>query len=421
MDTGFASGRASEKAPYLKNKSAVRVPTKTDWKLVVVLVVAGIVGAFQVGKAAIAIPLLRQDLGLELVSAAWVVGAYAALGALAGLTAGIGVSLAGARNAAVAGLLAVALGSALGAFASHLTPLLVTRVIEGCGFLAITIAIPTLIRSVTAPPDRALAMVFWAAYMPAGMAIMMFVGPLLAPYGWPLLWQVNAALAAIYAAVIWLLIPLDADDHAVADRSLLNNVGRVLTSPGPMLLAAAFALYTFQYGAMTGLMPTLLVERAGLTIAQAGSLSALTVVANTLGNLSTGIFVRLKIPTWAVMASAFGFLGVASFGIFSDALPVMAVVGLASASLAITGLVPASIFAASPRAAGQAALLALTLGLIAQASNIGQLLGPAALGSVVHHFGWDRAPMVFGVVAVAGIAVALGLRRILQPNAGSLI
>jgi DHA1 family inner membrane transport protein len=115
------------------------------------------------------------------------------------------------------------------------------------------------------------------------------------------------------------------------------------------------------------------------------------------------------------MATAFAFLGMASFGIFSDALPVAAVVVLASASLAVTGMVPASIFAASPRAAGQAALLALTLGLIAQASNIGQLLGPAALGGVVHHFGWDRAPMVFGAVAVAGIAVALGLRRLLKP------
>jgi predicted MFS family arabinose efflux permease len=250
--------------------------------------------------------------------------------------------------------------------------------------------------------------------MPAGSAIMMFAGPFMAPYGWPLMWQVNAALAALYAVVIWLAIPLDADDHAAADRGLLSKVGQVLTSPGPVLLSVAFALYTFQYGAMTGLMPTLLVERAGLTIAQAGTLSAVTVVANMIGNLSTGIFVKLKIPTWAVMASAFGFLGLASFGVFSDALPVGVVIVLACASLAITGLVPASIFAASPRVA-HPALLALTLGLLVQASNIGQLLGPAALGGVVHHFGWNSAPMVFGAVAATGIAVALGLRRLLKP------
>lgn len=56
---------------------------KTDWTLVVTLILAGSVGACQVGKAAIAIPLVRQDLGLSLAFAAWVVGAYGALGAVA--------------------------------------------------------------------------------------------------------------------------------------------------------------------------------------------------------------------------------------------------------------------------------------------------------------------------------------------------
>jgi hypothetical protein len=57
--------------------------------------------------------------------------------------------------------------------------------------------------------------------------------------------------------------------------------------------------------------------------------------------------------------------------------------------------------------------MAVTLGLLIQASNLGQLLGPAALGSEVQHFGWASAWTVFVAVAVVGIAVALRLRKLL--------
>jgi hypothetical protein len=38
---------------------------------------------------------------------------------------------------------------------------------------------------------------------------------------------------------------------------------RVMRMPGPILLALAFGFYSIQYHALTGLLPTLLVERLG--------------------------------------------------------------------------------------------------------------------------------------------------------------
>ena len=72
----------------------------------------------------------------------------------------------------------------------------------------------------------------------------------------------------------------------------LADLGLVLRSPGPVLLALAFALYTVQYHALTGLLPTLLVERLGLSIAPAGAISAVTIVGNGLGALAAGYLVR---------------------------------------------------------------------------------------------------------------------------------
>jgi MFS family permease len=187
----------------------------------------------------------------------------------------------------------------------------------------------------------------------------------------------------------------------------------IIAAPAPRLLAAAFGIYTFQYFALTGLMPALLVQRMGLTLAQAGAVSAITVVANALGNLAAGLLARWAVPLWTIVAGGFAFMGAASFGVFAEGLPVTLVAALACMSLAITGLIPASIFIAAPRLAPQAPVLAVTLGLVMQASNIGQVLGPAALGLWAQHLGWPSAPALFVGVAISGIAIAWQLRRML--------
>jgi dipeptide/tripeptide permease len=83
---------------------------------------------------------------------------------------------------------------------------------------------------------------------------------------------------------------------------------------------------------------------------------------------------------------------------------------LAGASLAVTGLVPASTYAASVHTAPPA-LLGIALGLILQASNIGHFAGPATLGWWAGAFGWSSAPALFGVVAIAGMLTSLALRK----------
>ncbi|HVY63641.1 MAG TPA: MFS transporter, partial [Gammaproteobacteria bacterium] len=158
----------------------------------------------------------------------------------------------------------------------------------------------------------------------------------------------------------------------------------------------------------------LLVDRLGLSVGQAGAIGAATVVANGIGNLAAGMGLRLGVPLWSVVAVAFACLGICVWGIFGEALPLATVAVLACASLAISGMVPASIFAASPRLAPSAALHGITLGLVVQASNIGQLLGPAVLGAWVEQWGWSSAPVLFSAIALAGLVLALRLRALLR-------
>lgn len=388
------------------------MPIRTRWPLAAVLIAAGVVAAAQVGKAAIAAPLVQQDLVLSLAAVSWIVSAYAALGALGGLATGWSVSRIGIRRSVVGGMTVIGVASIAGAFATNGTALLVTRVIEGCGLLALAVAIPTILRMITAPRDRDLVMAIWGAYMPAGTALMMLAGPFLAPLGWQSLWVVNGFIALACVPVLAMAVPATVE---VSEES--SSIRLLLRRPGTILLASVFGLYTFQFTAISGLLPVLLVEQRGLSIASAGAIAALAVVANTLGNLSAGALMRWGVPLWAIVVTAFAGVGLASFAIFSGDVPVPIVGLLTALTLGVTGAIPASIFAAAPRIIHDLGMLALMFGLINQTSNLGQLFGPAVLGAFAQQFGWALSPALFVAIAAAGIVLGLRLRQLLPGNA----
>src|SRR5436309_16113261 len=96
---------------YPKGGNGQHDSPTTQWRLVWMLILAGVVAAFQIGKAPIAIPLLRQDLGLTLAVASWVVGIYAVVGGTVGLPAGLAINALGARRSLVLGLLVTGIAS----------------------------------------------------------------------------------------------------------------------------------------------------------------------------------------------------------------------------------------------------------------------------------------------------------------------
>jgi MFS family permease len=386
---------------------------QTRWGAVFILIFAGVISALQIGKAAIAVPVLQRELAMTLLAASWIVGAYGVLGATAGLPTGILSSLISARTTLIAGLAVAGIGSLAGAFAESGTVLIATRMLEGCGSLAAALAAPRLLRTVTAPKHLEPVLAMFAAHLPFGSVVMMLAGPHLMTFGWQTLWLANAAIVIVYVLVIT-RVRFEEPPAAHAAPSMRANIGTVLGAPGPVLLALAFGTYTFQYLALSGLLPALLVDRRGLSIAAAGTVSAIAVAANAVGNMSAGALLRLGVPVWSIMAAAFAFVGLAAIGIFADAAPVALVTVLAAASLGLTGLIPGSIYAAAPRIASTSAVLAIALGLINQVTNLGNLAGPAAMAFTVQSLGWGGAPLLFAGVAVTGVIIALLLRGVLR-------
>ena len=83
--------------------------------------------------------------------------------------------------------------------------LLVGRVFEGLGFIAVVVAIPTLVLRIARPADQRLAMTLWTTYMPAGAGSMMLIAAVVLPgTSWRIAWLVAAAASALMLAALLL-------------------------------------------------------------------------------------------------------------------------------------------------------------------------------------------------------------------------
>jgi MFS family permease len=392
----------------------VFLPESAPWRYVLLLVGAGVVAAFQVGKAPPALPAIRGELGMSLLLAGWVLSAFNLVGLILGAMAGAAADAAGHRRILFMGLLCLAAGSILGAQAGSAAFLLGTRFLEGMGFLAVSVSGPALVARVTPPRDQRLALSVWSCFLPAGAAIVMLWTPLLTGWiGWRGIWWVNGLLLAAYA--LWFarfpdLAGSAASPRAVGLSRLWRDIARTGRSAGPLLLSAIFGTYAFQWLAVMGFLPTLLIEEEGFAPGRASMLTAAMVGMNVPGNLAGGWLLHRGARRWKLISAASLLMGACSLAIYAPHLP-FAGRYLACLLFSLSGgLIPASVLGAAPLYAPSRDLVGTTNGLIAQGTQVGQVLGPPLLAVIVSSAGgWEAAPWLLGFSALVGAALAMGL------------
>jgi len=386
----------------------------TPWSLVFLLVGAGVVAAFQVGKAPPLLPAMRQEFGISLFLAGWILSIFNVIGLFLGSIAGAVADVFGRRRLLLIGFLLLAVGSLAGSFAPGASFLLVTRALEGLGFLFTVVAAPALVARVTSPRDLRVSLSIWSCFLPAGVSLVMLLVPLaILRLNWRELWQVNAVLLVLYA----LALRRGTARMARPASGPSGGLGRVwqdlrltAASAGPVLLAAIFATYALQWLCVMGFLPTLLMEEYGLGAGRASLFTAFMVAMNVPGNLLGGWLLHRGFRRWKLIASGSALMGICSLGIYSSALPFGARYLASLAFSLIGGLLPASALGGAPLYAPTPRQLATTNGLIMQGGQFGQVIGPPLLALLVSlGGGWKSAPWLLAGSAAAGVFLAFRL------------
>ena len=393
----------------MSRAEAIDTATGTRWGIVALAILAGVIGAMQVGKAPPAIPIIQADLGIGRITAGWVMSIFLAASAVLGPFAGVVGDRIGHRRFMLAGLLLTLGGGVIGGLAPDGPALLIARLIEGFGFLAIVIAAPSLIVEVTAERDLRMAIGAWGAYMPAGIALMLLLAPLLlASVGWRGMWYANAAALGVFL-LVFAAATRGVGASAAAGTSLAD-IRIALSRLGPWLLAGCFAAFSLQYLGVVSWLPTFFMEEMGRSGTVAAVIVAIIVIFNALGNVIAGWLLQW-IRRSTLIAATSAAMGILSLVIFANGVPEWIVIVLAAGYSLIGGFIPAAALTAVPVYAPSAAQIGATNGIVVQGANLGSLIGPPAVAAVVAAVGgWETSAWFLVVMAAVCLALALMLR-----------
>jgi len=368
---------------------------------------AGLVCGAYLTKAPPALPLQRAELGLTLLESGFIATTFNVLGGLAGMLVGILCDRYGHKRLGVLGLAVMAAGGALGAAAPGYGVLLVSRFVEGAGFILFTVSGAALIAaSVPAGPDRARAFSLWSSYMPAGGGLALLAAPLaLAAAGWRGLWAVLALAALAGAVLVARVVPVARYGGVTSLRLAVES----LRSPGGIALALLFACYVAQWSSVMIWLPTFLVDERGASAGTAALLTALMVLANVPGNLAGGWLLARGVARGSLIAAASAVGALCAAGMLAALLPDAARFALVLAFSAVVGVIPAATFSGVPRHARSPSHIGTTNGMVMQTSQAGQFLGPILLAWLASRAGAGWGATLTAMLAFAAGAALCGL------------
>jgi len=399
------------------------------------VILAGVSAALHVGKLSPALPVLREALGVTLLQAGFLLSLVQFAGMALGLAVGLTADGLGLKRSMVAGLLVLFVASCLGGLAQDANTLLVLRAVEGFGFLLVSMPAPSLIRHLVQPHRMSAMLGLWGAYMPLGTALALLCGPLvIASASWQVWWWGLAGLTLLMAVWLWQVVPPDAartSGHGsampgmgirspVGNDSWTQRLRQTITSRGPWLVALSFAVYSGQWLAVIGFLPTIYTQ-AGLDGSITAVMTALVAGVNIIGNIASGRLLARGIAPQQLLYTGFAVMGVGGVIAFaslgqSEGLilwPTLRFVAILLFSM-VGGVIPGTLYSLAVRLAPSERTVSTTVGWMQQWAATGQFAGPPAVAWVAGAAGnWQWTWLVTGGCALTGVALTVRIQRLL--------
>ena len=387
-----------------------------------VIVLAGVCAALHVGKLPPALPVLQEALGITLVQAGFLLSAVQVASMTLGLAVGLSADSLGLRRSMLVGLSLLSFASISGGFVAHASGLLCLRALEGLGFLLVVMPAPALIRRTVDASQLSGRMGWWGTYMPTGSALALLLGPwVIAGLNWSAWWWLLGAVAALAGVAVWLCVP-DVPPPAPAQNAgndaWPQRLALTLQSPGPWLVALTFAVYSSQWLAVVGFLPTVYAE-LGLSAGTAGVLSACVALANVSGNILSGRLLQRGWPAQRLLTIGFASMALGAVGAYAvwqgEGLPTALRFASVVMFSAVGGLIPGTLFSCALRLAPSEGTVSTTVGSMQQLSALGQFAGPPLVAWVAAMAGgWQWTWAVTTTLSLAGGVLAHCIGRALH-------
>ncbi len=363
----------------------------TNFPLVFILWGAGLGAAGQYAKISVIFDQLGPvypDAGAAL---GFMVSLVGFVGILLGVVAGLVVARIRYRRAMLWALWAGAAMSLFQASLPALPLMLASRVVEGMSHLAIVVAAPTLIASLSAARHTGFTLTLWSTFFGVAFTLLVALGlPLVAAYGVPALFIAHAIWMAVFAIVLTrFLSPIqDRAEGTLSLRGLLSDHLTIYRSPRIAAPGAGWLFYTFCFLAILTVLPPYIAPEWRAWVIGAMPLVSIAV------SMTLGVWALRMIS--AVQLTQVGFVCSVAALIWLLKAP-----GLPAACLGLAaglGLVQGATFASIPQLNTTANTQAQAYGALAQTGNLGNTIGTPALLAILGVAGY--AGMIWTAIFV---------------------
>ncbi len=365
---------------------------RTDWRLVILLWVAGLLAAAQFAKISLILPEVAAQFDRDLAAVAPIVSVVGIVGIIGGVMAGAVVTRLGPRRVILAALAGGGVLSLVQAVGVPYGMMLAFRVVEGVSHLALVVAAPTLMIRVSRPRDQSVVMGLWATFFGVSFALCaVLFPPLVAWGGVALIWAGHGALMLALAVLLAPVLPNGT--RSIVPLDWWGEHRLIYTSPRIVTPALGFFWHTLMFVALLTFLP------AVLPVWVAAMLPLLSLV----GTFGAGVLARWIAPD---RIAVFGFLATAAcaFVGFAETIPTLAM-------FVFIGLVPGASFAAVPHFNDAPKDVARAQGAIAQLGNVGTASGTPLFALALDGVG--LGPLTIALSGLGVISLVM-IRRVMR-------
>lgn len=379
-----------------------------------VLISAAFVIAMGFGLIAPVLPLFAKDMAAavfpeaQVTATTVVVSAFAVFRLLWATPAGSLVSRIGEKPIYIAGVLIVALSTALTAFAADYWQLLIFRSMGGVGSVMFTVAAMGLLIKISPPHMRGRVSAMYGGMFLLGNMVGPIVGGTLARFGVAVPFLIYAGALVVAAVLMWTLMPSTSPGRSGAGSAVAPMTLREALADRAFVanLPGMFAHGWVNFGVRVSVIPLFVSFTLSSEPWVAGAAMALFAV----GNAAT-------LPFSSRYADRVGrkpmiMWGAATAGLFTAVLAIasgyVAILGLCLAAGIGTGMFNPAAQAAVADVVGNERSAGKVIATTQMITDVGAILGPTLAGVLVDVSGYPLAFVVSGIILVLGAVAWIG-------------
>ena len=365
------------------------------WLSFVIVLLVSILGSMVMFKASPLFPELMTDMGFTGSNIGLMMSMYTIIGIVLAFPAGGILTKSGFKWCLIIVCVSLIVGGALGAVATSVTMLLVSRFIEGIANGIIAVIAGAAAPAILPENKQGLGMGLSTIWFPGGAIIALNLAPALsAGMGWRGVWWFMTAIAVILFVMILLLFKVPAAPARQAGPEAATGSAPAVKPMWASIIVTSIVMACFGLvfgGAVGSFYPTFLQQAHGMDSQMAGFATSIINIVNVAFAPVVGIISdRFHTKKGLIVVGA-AIMAVLYIFAFSSTLPLVWVyicgMGICN------GFVATGLYSVIPVLARDPRKIGIGMACLALFQNLGIFCGSTFFGILQVNMGWNAADL----------------------------